>query len=211
MMGHEEHRKRHKCERVMKKGVVVLAACGVLAFVGRRNYLQIAGTRADAKMEPLKALAEKIDWKRLMGSWYVVGVIPTPFDRNCYNAVETYTQVKETSKMQVTFKQQAGSFDAPVKTMYQDGKVVNEYGTEWKVRPVFAGGWIKFPFWLPYIIIEADTADYSYFVVGYPDRRFLWIMSREPSLANYDEIVKRCATEYNYDVSRIWKVPHQTQ
>ena len=55
-------------------------------------------------------LAEEIDLPRFMGKWYVIASIPTPFERDAYNAVEFYEYVGDShgvivikSKGQVQF------------------------------------------------------------------------------------------------------------
>ena len=185
-----------------KRSVLVLLAGAVVTTLIWLNSVS-------RKMEPLKGMARKLDWQRAMGSWYVIGVIPTPFDRNCYQAKETYTQVGDSKNIHVKFEYKIGSFDAPQKTMHQEGVVGGEYSTDWKVRPTFLRGLIKPPFWLPFLVLDADVEDYQYIVVGYPDRKYLWIMSRDTHLTKYDEIVQRAAKEWQYDISKIWKVPHK--
>jgi apolipoprotein D and lipocalin family protein len=58
---------------------------------------------------------------------------------------------------------------------------------------------IKVDYWV------VDLApDYSWAVVGHPDYRFLFIMSRKPSMDKklYDEIVARCKT-MGYPVEKL--------
>jgi apolipoprotein D and lipocalin family protein len=59
--------------------------------------------------------------------------------------------------------------------------------------------------WGDYWIIDL-APDYSFSVVGAPDRKYLWILSRTPQMdeAIYQRIVERTAAR-GFDVSRLIK------
>jgi apolipoprotein D and lipocalin family protein len=50
--------------------------------------------------------------------------------------------------------------------------------------------------WGDYWIIDL-AQDYSYAVVGSPDRKYLWVLSRAPQLADatYEQITRRVAAQ----------------
>ena len=58
------------------------------------------------------------------------------------------------------------------------------------------------PFWGDYWIIDLAD-DYSYAVVGHPDRSYLWILSRTPQMDPrvYEGILERLENESAYDLS----------
>jgi hypothetical protein len=56
------------------------------------------------------------------------------------------------------------------------GRVFSENGAEWRVRPKLFGVYI--PMELPFLIADL-AADYSWVIIGYPSRKYLWIMTRE--------------------------------
>ena len=63
------------------------------------------------------------------------------------------------------------------------------------------------PFKMPFLIIDIDD-EYSYTVIGYPSRNYVWIMARKPEIPQktYQSILKNL--EYvGYDISQINKVP----
>mmetsp|Transcript_6041 Transcript_6041/g.10728 ORF Transcript_6041/g.10728 Transcript_6041/m.10728 type:complete len:174 (-) Transcript_6041:869-1390(-) len=163
------------------------------------------------KVPPLEPMKRYIEWESLMGSWYVISCLATPFEKNAHDAVEHY-DIKDAGKktFSVTFKFRSGSFSAPQKTLFQDGRVTNtEFNSLWQVRPRFFGKLLPFPVWLPYIILEL-AEDSSHLIVGYPDRSYLWILSRKRSMQEsiYEEVLKRCSEEWGYDLSRLYVVPH---
>jgi apolipoprotein D and lipocalin family protein len=95
----------------------------------------------------------------------------------------------------------------------QDGKItvaegvarVKDKRTNARLEVNFAPAFLGFlPFvWGDYNIIEL-APDYSFAVVGNPDRKFLWILSRKPQLdeAIYKQVVERAAAQ-GFDVSRL--------
>jgi apolipoprotein D and lipocalin family protein len=59
------------------------------------------------------------------------------------------------------------------------------------------------PFWGDYWIIDLGR-DYEYAVVGHPGRKYLWILSRTPSMepAAYEGVLERLRVQ-GYDTSRL--------
>ncbi len=62
---------------------------------------------------------------------------------------------------------------------------------------------------MPFLIIDLDD-DYQYTVIGYPSRKYVWIMARESKLSDevYDSILSDLA-EIGYDISQVNKIPQQ--
>ena len=62
---------------------------------------------------------------------------------------------------------------------------------------------------MPFLIIDLDD-DYQYTVIGYPSRKYVWIMAREPKLSDevYEGILSNLA-EVGYDISQINKILQQ--
>ncbi|GEP45614.1 lipocalin family protein [Brevifollis gellanilyticus] len=127
---------------------------------------------------PLRTV-ESVDLKRYGGLWYEVARLPNVFQRDDSRATAEYT-LKNTGTIHV------------VNTEYRpDGnrKVVAGEGT---VVPESRGSRliVKFPglaallpekkegnYW-----VIACAPDYSVALVGTSDRRFLWLLARQPSL-----------------------------
>lgn len=81
--------------------------------------------------------------------------------------------------------------------------------TRAKLKVRFAPAALSFlPFvWGDYWIIGVAD-DYSWAVVGSPDRKYLWVLSRTPRLApeRYNAALS-AATENGFDVGRLVKTP----
>lgn len=146
-------------------------------------------------------LVDYVDLERFMGDWYVISNIPTPFEKGAVNAIETYTWNEEKQIVDVAFTYRADSLNGKVKRMTQRGFIYNkETNSEWRVQPIW-------PLKLGYLIIDL-AEDYSYTVVGVPNRKYLWVMARESSLSDstYENILSRVA-EQGYDLDAIQMVP----
>ena len=62
---------------------------------------------------------------------------------------------------------------------------------------------------MPFLIIDLDD-NYQFTVIGYPSRKYVWIMAREPKLSDevYECILSNLA-EVGYDISQINKILQQ--
>mmetsp|Transcript_15701 Transcript_15701/g.36301 ORF Transcript_15701/g.36301 Transcript_15701/m.36301 type:complete len:200 (-) Transcript_15701:333-932(-) len=168
---------------------------------------------SSSSLPALKTVAS-CDTTRFMGTWYVVGVKPTPLETTCSNAVEKYTLLDEESSVHdidIDFKYNSmeDPFDAKnkVRSLPQKGWIEgpNRLQTgEWKVSPCW-------PIKMTYPIIELDEKDYSYAVVGYPSRAYCWILSRTPAMDDslYKSIEEKLVDNHQYDLNGLRKVPQK--
>lgn len=151
---------------------------------------------------PPLALEPKVDLARFMGDWYVIANIPTYFERDAHNAVESYRLAPDGS-IDVVFSYRAGSFVGEPKQMkmrayVQDGRG----GAVWGMQ-------FLWPFQADYRIAHV-APDYSVTVIGREKRDYLWIMARTPQIA--DAQLQRLMTwlsAQGYDVSQVRRVPQR--
>merc|ERR1712176_154235 len=73
----------------------------------------------------------------------------------------------------------------------------------WKVSPIW-------PIKIPFQVIELAD-DYTYTVIGYPNRQYVWIMSRTPTMneETYDMLKELLQKKHQYKLDNLRKVPHQ--
>ena len=145
---------------------------------------------------------DSVDLPRFMGDWYVIANIPTFLEREAYDAIETY-ELRDDGKIQTTFRQRKGSFDAKVDTMRPVGTV--REGTNnaiWGMQFVW-------PIKAEYVIVYLDE-DYSQTIIGRSARDYAWIMARTPQIsdADYAAHVERLKT-LGYETSKLRRVPQQ--
>lgn len=154
------------------------------------------------RLPPIQPVAH-IDLPRFMGCWYVIASIPTRFERNAYNAVETYT-LQPDGDVYTSFRFNNGAFDAPEKKIHSLGIVKPGTGNAvWGVR-------IFWPLEAQYKVAYLSP-DYGQTIVARDARDYTWIMARTPKLPaqTYDDLVERVRA-LGYDVSKIRKVPQRT-
>lgn len=143
-----------------------------------------------------------------MGTWFVIGVKPTVFEKTCSNAVEKYTWKKDSkgNDIDIEFKYNANEpLKSALKSLPQKGWILGDdksNSADWKVSPFW-------PVKMPYKIIEVDDKDYMHCVIGYPSRDYCWIMYRKPQMPKetYDMLTKKLVEKHQYSLEGLRKVP----
>ena len=146
-----------------------------------------------------------VDLSRYAGKWYEIARLPNRFQNKCAGEVTaTYSQL-EGGQLKVVneCRQQNGQ----ITRAEGRARLADKSGTNSKLEVRFAPAWLG---WLPavwgdYWIIDL-APDYSYAVVGSPDRKYLWVLSRTPQLAEatYEQITRRVAAQ-GFEASRLVK------
>ncbi len=146
-----------------------------------------------------------VDMERFMGDWYVVAGRFTALEKNVFNAVESYTWNENAKRIDISFNYNKGSLTGPVKSIPQKGWIYNkETNAHWKVSPFW-------PLKLDYLVIGL-AADYDWTVIGVPNEKYVWIMSRNPHLPK--ETIQTIIDELDrngYNTKRIIYVEHNPQ
>lgn len=142
---------------------------------------------------------EQVDVEQYMGTWYEIANFPMRFQEGCTGTTATYTL--DGDQVKVLNRCFEDSLDGPLKEAEGRARVVDTE-TNAKLEVSFFG-----PFWGDYWIIDL-AEDYSYAVVGHPDRDYLWILSRTPQMDDgvYQGILTRLE-ENHYDLSPLVLTP----
>jgi apolipoprotein D and lipocalin family protein len=154
-----------------------------------------AGCRSPAP--PLRVV-DHLDLDRYLGRWYEIASFPQRFQRGCVATTASYSR-REDGRIRVENQCRDGSLEGKVRRIEGIAWVADEgEGTNAKLEVQFF-----WPFRGDYWVIELDP-EYRYAVVGHPSRKYLWILSRTPSLDEgaYRELLQRAA-EQGYDVGRL--------
>lgn len=169
------------------------------------------GNSASASFPPLKPVVN-CETARFMGTWFVIAVKPTVFEKTCSNAVENYTLVSDDKKSKhdvaIDFQYNAKDpISSPLKSLPQRGFIQGKDKSntgDWKVSPFG-------PIRMPYTIIEVDDKDYDYCVIGYPNRAYCWIMSRKPQMeeSTYNMLTDKLVKDHQYSLDGLRKVPQK--
>lgn len=157
----------------------------------------------DAKTKSVQVVPS-VDLSRYTGKWYEIARLPNKFQQDCRGEVTaTYSLVRE-GRLKVVNEcrkgRRVGRAEGEARLRAKDGP-----NSKLKVR--FAPSWLS---WLPFVwgdywIIEL-APDYSYSVVGTPDRKYLWVLSRtaEMEAGTYQRVIEKAAAE-GFDVSKLTK------
>jgi len=150
------------------------AFCGSVTNVLHDNQLTFCDGVAETAVAARALLPQgNIDIMRFMGCWYVQANIPTFLDKDSSNNIELYEWNTARSRIDVTFQYTKGGKDI---LSYQKGWVNNENATLWRLHPRLL--WIYWPLNLDYVMFYCNE-NYTSSIIGYPDRSYLWIMTRE--------------------------------
>lgn len=158
----------------------------------------IGGCKQETDYPPLKTVS-KVDLNRYLGRWHEIARIDHSFQKDCVASTAEYS-LRADGEIRVINR---------CRKISPDGKISSIEGKAWVLDPD-TQAWLKVQFFWPfagdYVIIDLDSTNYSYAVVGHPSRDYLWILARTPQMEEglYDEIMKRIA-EQGYDLKRIKK------
>ena len=158
---------------------------------------------AQEPAKPPLSVVSDVDLPRYMGTWYEVARLPFRFQTKCVSDVTaTYTLLDDGHVLVVNRCRTKGGEIAEAKGL---ARRASKDGPSGKLQVRFAPAWLSFlPFvWGDYWII-ALAPDYTYVAIGEPDRKYLWILSRTPSMNEraLQHLLARLE-ENGYDLTRL--------
>lgn len=155
-------------------------------------------------------VVDNLDLSRYVGQWFEISRLPNRFQTKCLGDVTaTYTSKPE------------GGLVVTNRCRVQNGKTTEASGVARRVdgQPAsvlkvrFAPAFLSFlpQVWGDYQVIALDDA-HTYAVVGSPDRKYLWVLSRTPVMegATYDRLLG-IASSQGFDVSKLVKTPQSAR
>ena len=145
-----------------------------------------------------------VDLVRYTGEWHEVARLPNWFQASCAGGVRATYGLRTDGQIDV--HNRCLTADGRTKDANGRARVVDS-GTRAKLKVRFAPAALSFlPFvWGDYWILGLAD-DYSWAVVGSPDRKYLWILARTPVLdeAEFSAAVGIARTN-GFDVDRLLK------
>jgi len=156
------------------------------------------GGHALADDLPPLTVVDRVEMERYLGKWYEIASYPAWFQKGCTGSTAEYSMLPK-GKIRVVNRCFKDSLEGPIKESRGKGVVVDKE-TNAKLKVGFFL-WFKGNYW----IIDLDP-DYQWAVVGEPKRKYLWILSRTPTMddATYAGIISRLK-EKSYDPERLQK------
>ena len=156
----------------------------------------IFGCVGTAKNKSPLTVVDSVDLQRYLGKWYEIASYPAWFQKGCTGSTAEYSLMAE-GKIQVVNRCRKGSLDGSLKESKGKAEVADT-ATNAKLKV-----WFFWPFKGNYWIIDLNP-DYQWAVVGEPSRKYLWILSRTPTMdeAVYQGILGRLPQK-GYDPARL--------
>lgn len=159
--------------------------------------LSMATTGALAST-PVTAVSH-LDLDRYAGTWHEIARLPMWFQRKCEKDVTAHY----TPQPDGTVAVHNACVTAEGKTIASDGVARRpEPFAQGKLQVRFAPAWLSWVplVWADYWVVALDD-DYRWAMIGQPGRKYLWILSREPSLdrKTFEELKAR-AVSMGYDL-----------
>jgi len=173
---------KHPCTTAL----VSLLALALLAPVARAE-------------EPAVKSVGQIDLARYAGKWHEIGAFPMFFQRQCIGDTTAEYALKADGEVSVTNRCRTDSgFDQASGRAW-----VPEAARSAELKVSFF-----WPFRSDYWVIALDP-DYRWAVVGNPNRKYLWLLSRTPQLPAADiERALNAAAGQGYDLKQFKYTRH---
>lgn len=137
----------------------------------------VRGPRAAAAGASLHTVAA-LDLQRYAGAWFEYARLPTPTESVCASDVTAHYAPNGDGTLRVLNR----CLDRA--EVRHDVRGVGRPGdAPGRLEVTFAPAWLHWlPFvWAPYWVLDIDS-DYRHALVGTPDRRHLWLLSRAPTI-----------------------------
>lgn len=154
------------------------------------------------KSQELKTVPN-VDLNKYQGKWYEIASFPQKFQKGCHCTTAEYTI---SDKGFVIVENRCNKDSINGEEAYIKGKAfVEKNSGNAKLKVQFF-----WPFKGKYWIIDLAD-DYSYAVIGHPNRKYLWILSRESTMEDdtYKQILNRIE-ENGFDISKLKKTIHKS-
>jgi apolipoprotein D and lipocalin family protein len=177
----------------MKKFISIVILFAVLI-----NALVISSVFAEENKN--LEVVSNLDLNKFQGVWYEIAHNPWFPENNCFAMIAHYKLIED-NKIEVTNICRKHGFD---------GEISKIKGKAWLVDQAIKSKWeVQFiwPFTLDYWVIDLED-DYSYAVIGEPDKENFWILSREPIMKRnlLTKIIEKTKLK-GYDLSNLIFMP----
>ncbi len=172
----------------------IVAISVLISFISCIN-----ADKTDKKVIDNKPVAN-FELDRYLGSWYEIARFPHSFEKELIGVTATYS-LRSDGKIKVENAGYKGSFEGKYKTIEGKAKIADTTGI----------GHLKVSFFLffyaDYLVLELDTVNYEYALVGSSSPNYLWILCRRPYMPEeiYTMLVKQ-AKERGYAIQNLIRV-----
>ena len=170
--------------------------------------LTLAGTLAGTASAAQVQTVPEVDLERYMGTWYEQARLPMFFQRKCDRNTTAQYAMRPDGRVDVVNR--CETYDGEQIEARAVARKVGDSTSRLEVR--FAPSFLSFlPFvWGDYWIIGLDP-NYRWAVVGSPDRKYLWFLSRDKQIPaeTYQQLLA-LAQAQGFDTARLVRTGHGT-
>lgn len=153
------------------------------------------------KAAPPPKTAQDVEVGRFMGTWHEISRLPFKWEEDCVGSSAKYEAIDD-ERFKITNYCWYKSFFGPMRKAKAEGIIVED--SKFQVS-------FFWPIYVDYWILHIDDK-YEHTVIGTPDRKYLWIMSRSTSIddATYASLVA-IAQDAGFSVDKLIQTPHRRE
>ena len=151
------------------------------------TFTAFAAVAVGVRKDELEVV-QSVDLTRYAGRWYEIARLPNSFQKKCADSVTADYTMRADGKIEVI--NQCRKASGEYTTAKGKAKIADKK-TNAKLKVTFF-----WPFYGDYWILDLGPS-YEYAVVGEPDRKYLWILSRSPRMdeALYQQLLQKMAAK----------------
>ncbi len=150
-----------------------------------------------------------VDLGRYAGRWHEIARLPNRFQEKCACCTTATYTLRPDGR--VTVVNECRTADGELTRAVGVARLASPDGPASRLKVRFAPAFLSFlsMVWGNYWVLDLAD-DYSHALVGSPDRGYLWILAREPALAEatYARLVEK-ARQQGFDTTRMVRTPQQ--
>ncbi len=159
----------------------------------------ITGCGSGGKMID-KTVVKELDLERYLGKWYEIARFPHSFEDGLVGVTATYS-MRPDGKIKVINQGYVGSLNGKLKTAEGKAKIPD------KSKPANLKVAFFLFFYGEYNVLELDSENYQWAMIGSSSDKYFWILSRTPQMdAKIYSMLLEKAKSRGYDLSKIIKV-----
>ena len=161
---------------------------------------------AQSPKETAVRSVSSVDLNKYVGTWYEIAKYPNKFQKKCVGNTTAIYKLRSEGKLEVVNRclEKDGTMNEA-----KGSAKIKDKATNAKLEVRFAPAFLSFlpAVWGDYWVIDL-APDYSYSVIGTPDRDYFWILSRTPQLTDstYQGILRR-AEQQGFVPAKVEKTP----
>ena len=142
-----------------------------------------------------------VDLNKYAGKWYEIARFPHSFEKNLVGVTATYS-LKENGKIEVLNEGFKNTLDG-VRSKAVGKAKIPDLSEPGRLKVAFF--WI---FYADYFVLELDSVNYQYAMIGSSSDKYFWILSRTPQMdADVYNMLLEKARKRGYNLDKLYMVP----